>query len=158
MRRLLMTMLVAMTVAIGAKAIGFEDARREARYLTDKMAYELGLSQSEYERIYRINLDYLTRVNGYDDLYATHWNARNSALQVVLTGRRWNAYIGRNYFYRPLSWRNGTFVYNVYSRYPRHYVVHRAAPLPPPRIYRYRGPGYERRGHGYHRHYGHRRR
>ena len=39
--------------------IGYEEARRQALFLSDKMAYELGLSDAQYQAVYEINLDYL---------------------------------------------------------------------------------------------------
>lgn len=56
MKRLFIFMLTVMMVFTSASAIGDREARRETRYLTDKMAYELGLSSREYDRVYQINL------------------------------------------------------------------------------------------------------
>jgi hypothetical protein len=123
MKRSILIMAMTLAMAMSANAIGYREASIEATYLTDRMAYELGLSAREYARVYRANLDYLLSVNNRRDLYARNWHSRNSALQIVLSGKQWSLFVGSNYFYRPLSWRNGAFVYNVYSRYPRHHTV-----------------------------------
>ena len=42
-----------------ASAMSYEQARQQALFLTDKMAYELNLTDDQYEAAYEINLDYL---------------------------------------------------------------------------------------------------
>ena len=132
MKRLMIMMALALTVSASAWAMSYEEAMTEARYLTDKMAYELGLTSREYDRMYRINLDYLLSVDDYDDLYSSSWRARNSAFRAFFNGRQWNLYVGADYFYRPLSWRNGAFVHNIYMRYPRRHAPRYVVPCPPP--------------------------
>ena len=117
MKRLIL--MVAMAIAFRATAMDRREARAEARYLTDRMAYELGLSPREYDRMYEINYRYLRGVNTYDDLYASRWRNRNIALRAFFSDRQWQLYLGADYFYRPLSWRDGAFVRNVYARHPR---------------------------------------
>lgn len=48
------------------------------------MAYELNLTDEQYEAAYEINLDYLMAVNDYDDLYGYYWTLRNQELQDIL--------------------------------------------------------------------------
>lgn len=48
-------------------ALPYEEARDRAWFLTDKMAYELNLSDAQYERAYQINLDYLLSIDRADD-------------------------------------------------------------------------------------------
>ena len=52
-----------------ASAMSYEQARQQALFLTDKMAYELNLTEDQYEAAYEVNLDYLMSVDTYDDLY-----------------------------------------------------------------------------------------
>ena len=56
-----------------ASAMSYEQARQQALFLTDKMAYELNLTNDQYEAAYEVNLDYLMGVNTYDDLYGIYW-------------------------------------------------------------------------------------
>lgn len=58
MRRFLIFAVMALGV-LAAHAIPFDKARREALFLTDKMAYELNVNEVQYEALYEINLDYL---------------------------------------------------------------------------------------------------
>ena len=133
MKRLLLIVAASVAIALSANAMSYQQACEEARYLTDKMAYELGLSPREYDRVYRTNLEYLLRVNDYDDFYTYHWRERNSALHVALSGRQWRLFIGTDYFYRPLSWRNGGIMLNIRPS-ALHYRAPRYCP-PPPRLY-----------------------
>ena len=57
MKKIIMTILAMLTICIGTKAMSYEQARREALFLTDKMAYELNLTDSQYDAAYEINLD-----------------------------------------------------------------------------------------------------
>jgi hypothetical protein len=55
--------------AVAASAMSYSQAREQALFLTDKMAYELNLTDDQYEAAYEINLDYLLSVNSDDELY-----------------------------------------------------------------------------------------
>ena len=78
-----MVTLFTMTVST-ASAMSYEQARQQALFLTDKMAYELNLTDDQYEAAYEVNLDYLMGVNTYDDLYGAYWRQRNTDLSYIL--------------------------------------------------------------------------
>ena len=59
MKKTLMAIVALVTFTASANAMSYEQARREALFLTDKMAYELNLNDSQYDAAYEINLDYL---------------------------------------------------------------------------------------------------
>lgn len=105
-----------MITTVTLQAMTYSQAREEALFLTDKMAYELGLYESQYDAVYEINLDYLMALNYQDDLYSTCWTRRNLDLSYVLTAAQYNMYISRTYFYRPVYWSSG-FRYSIYTRY-----------------------------------------
>ena len=84
MKKLMMTLVAMLTIAASGKAMSYEQARNEALFLTDKMAYELNLTDEQYEAAYEINLDYLMGVTSYDDVYATYWERRNLDMSYVL--------------------------------------------------------------------------
>ena len=48
-------------------AMSYEEARDRARFLTDKMAYELNLNDQQYNDAYEINLDYLMNIRTASD-------------------------------------------------------------------------------------------
>lgn len=113
----IMILSMMMVMAISAKAMSYNAAKQEALFLSDKMAYELNLSNAQYDDVYEINLDYLMSVNGYNDAYGKWWNRRNNDLKYVLTAYQYEKYLKLNYFYRPLSWEKGAFTFLVYSHY-----------------------------------------
>lgn len=105
-----------MTVTLNA--MSYEQARQQALFLTDKMAYELNLTNDQYEAAYEINLDYLIGVNTYDDLYGPYWRYRNVDLSYVLLDWQYRAYCAASYFYRPLYFSDGLWHFSIYARYP----------------------------------------
>ena len=113
-----MTLIALLTIAATGKAMSYEQARNEALFLTDKMAYELNLTDEQYEAAYEINLDYLMGVTSYDDVYATYWERRNLDMSYILLDWQWQAFCAATYFYRPLYWDAGYWHFAVYARYP----------------------------------------
>lgn len=102
-----------------ASAMSYEQARQQALFLTDKMAYELNLTDDQYEAAYEINLDYLMGVDTYDDLYGVYWRQRNLDLSYILLDWQYRNFCAASYFYRPLYWDAGYFHFGIYARYPR---------------------------------------
>lgn len=102
-----------------ASAMSYEQARQQALFLTDKMAYELNLTDDQYEAAYEVNLDYLLGINTYDDLYGVYWRQRNLDLSYILLDWQYRAFCDATYFYRPLYWDGGYWHFGIYARYPR---------------------------------------
>ena len=102
-----------------ASAMSYEQARQQALFLTDKMAYELNLTEDQYEAAYEVNLDYLMGINTYDDLYGVYWRQRNLDLSYILLDWQYRAFCDATYFYRPLYWDGGFWHFGIYARYPR---------------------------------------
>ena len=146
MKKMFFALMVMLTTTMTASAMSYEQARSEALFLTDKMAYELNLTDEQYEAAYEINLDYLMGVTGRADVFGTYWERRNLDLSYILLDWQWNAYIAASYFYRPLYWDAGYWHFGVYRRYPhRDYFF-----FGRPHFYAtYRG------GHAWHVHGGH---
>lgn len=113
----MMFMAMMMAIAFNANAMSYNKAKKEALFLSDKMAYELNLSNAQYDAVYEINLDYLMSVNGRNDGHGNAWNRRNNDLQYILTAYQYNKYMEQNYFYRPLAWKDGNWALNVYNHY-----------------------------------------
>ena len=118
MKKMMIALLAMLTIAASGKAMSYEQARNEALFLTDKMAYELNLTDEQYEAAYEINLDYLMGVTSYDDVYGDYWERRNRDLSYILLDAQWQAYIAASYFYRPLYWSAGYWHFGIYARYP----------------------------------------
>ncbi len=115
---MMIALTALLTIAAGGHAMSYEQARNEALFLTDKMAYELNLTAAQYEAVYEINLDYLMGVTSYDDVYGTYWERRNLDLSYVLLDWQWSTFVAASYFYRPLYWRDGYWHFGIYARYP----------------------------------------
>ena len=117
-KRLFFALMMMLTATVSANAMSYEQARNEALFLTDKMAYELNLTDEQYEAAYEINLDYLMGVTSRYDVYGTYWERRNLDLSYILLDWQWNAFIAASYFYRPLYWDAGYWHFGIYARYP----------------------------------------
>lgn len=146
MKRIIIIITALTALAATASAMSYEQARDQALFLTDKMAYELNLTEEQYDAAYEINLDYLMSVNTPDDLYDTYWRQRNLDLSYILLDWQYRAFCAATYFYRPLYWTSGVWHFAIYSRYPRRHFYYFGRP----QIYiTYRG------GHSWHHNGGH---
>ena len=142
MKKLMMTLIAMVTMTVSAQAMSYEQAREQALFLTDKMAYELNLTEDQYEAAYEVNLDYLLGVESQADLYGEYWTRRNLDLSYILLDWQYSAFCAASYFYRPLYWDAGYWHFAIYARYPyrTYYYFGR-----PHFWYTYRG------GHAWHR-------
>ena len=109
-------------------AMSLSDIRREARFLTDRMGHELGLSNRQYEDVYEINFDFFYQVNeviddvvyGYDDAIDYYYyllDVRNEDLMYVLRNRQYRRFVDRDYFFRPIYMVGDTWGMRIYSHY-----------------------------------------
>lgn len=103
---------------VTAGAMSYSQAREQALFLTDKMAYELNLTDDQYEAAYEINLDYLLSVNSDDELYGDYWRWRNIDFSYVLLDWQYRMFCEAAYFYRPLYFSAGVWHFAIYARYP----------------------------------------
>ena len=123
MKRLVLTLAVALITALSASAQRLTNIRAEARFITDKMVLELGLTNVQRNNIMRLNLDYLDAINSYRDLNGRAWKHRNKELRRMMSDSQWRRYREAYYFYQPISWRDNAYVHNIYTRYPERVVV-----------------------------------
>ena len=120
MKKFIIALVAMFTITFTtASAMSYEQARQQALFLTDKMAYELNLTDDQYEAAYEVNLDYLMGINTYDDLYGVYWRQRNLDLSYILLDWQYRAFCDATYFYRPLYWDGGYWHFGIYARYPR---------------------------------------
>jgi len=126
----LRTTLAAVVLFIGAMTVNAQSMsiaamRSNARFLTDRMAYTLGISDPfVIDEIYRINYDYIWGVNEYlDDValgyyyddYMAVVAARDIALRNLLGVRLWNRVVNYSYFYRPIVFANHGWHFSIYD-------------------------------------------
>ena len=124
----MMTLAMMMVMTISANAMSYNAAKNEALFLSDKMAYELNLTDAQYDAVYEINLDYMMSVNGRNDVFGTWWSRRNMDLQYVLTAWQYNKYVALDYFYRPMTWNAGGWTFNIYTHYTNRSHFYKARP------------------------------
>lgn len=137
------TFLIGIMMLIGTSAfaqpMNYNAIRNNARFLTDRMAYTLGIASMDIiDDIYRINYDYIYGINNYlDDIalgyryddYLLMCQERDYALRMLLGDILWGRLITFDYFYRPIifenrRWRFGIYAHD-YNRGYYHYSVPR---------------------------------
>lgn len=132
MRRIIWVFLVALvsTAACNA-AMSNSRVRKEAHFLTDKMAYELNLNTEQYNDVYEINYDFVAGIRYLmDDVlrgeewalnrYYDYLDMRNDDLRWVLSSRQYRRFMQAAYFYRPVHVSGGRWSFRVYVIYTNH--------------------------------------
>ena len=125
-----------MTVMAGMST---SKVRKETRFLTDKMAYELSLSTQQYNDAYEINYDFIYSVRnimdyvarGYEwalDDYYEALDIRNDDLRWVLSDAQYRRFLGAEYFYRPIYVTGGKWSFRVYINYPNRSLFYFGVP------------------------------
>mgnify|MGYP000204008823 CR=1 FL=1 len=114
MKRILFILLVVTASTTVMAGMSTSKVRKETRFLTDKMAYELDLNNPQYNDVYEINydfiyslrniMDYVVRGDEWalDDYYEA-LDIRNDDLRWVLSDAQYRRFLGAEYFYRPMS-------------------------------------------------------
>ena len=128
MKRRMMMMAMMMAIAVSAAAMSYSKARVEALFLSDKMAYELRLSNAQYDAVYEINLDYLMSVNSRYDILGSNWARRNSDMFYVLNSYQYSRYMTIDYFYRPIDYVGSSWRFSVYNHYADRSLFYYAHP------------------------------
>ena len=134
MKRILFILLATLSTAVcsaGTNAMSNSKVRKETRFLTDKMAYELNLSTEQYNDVYEINYDFISGVRYVMDdvLYGNEWalnryydylDVRNDDLRWVLSSRQYARFMQAEYFYRPIYTSGNRWYIRVYITYTNH--------------------------------------
>lgn len=123
----LCSVLLMGTLSLSAQPMSYDAMRDNARYLTDRMAYTLGLGDPLLDDLYCINYDYICGVNDYLDDVAVGYRyddynlvlaARDAALMALLTPAQWTALITIDYFYRPIVFASRRWYFGIYRHLP----------------------------------------
>lgn len=134
MKRILFILLATLSTAVcsaDTNAMSNSKVRKETRFLTDKMAYELNLSTEQYNDVYEINYDFISGVRYVMDdvLYGNEWalnryydylDVRNDDLRWVLSSRQYARFMQAEYFYRPIYTSGNRWYFRVYITYTNH--------------------------------------
>ena len=141
----MMILMLCMSIpAMGA--MGMSKVRENARFLTDRMAYELNLTPMQYDDVYEVNYDFIDNiryimddvVRGYDhavDRYYQFLDYRNDDLRWILSASQYRRFMGVDYFYRPVYTTASNWLFRIYKVYhdvkhfyfdkPHHYKSYR---------------------------------
>ena len=126
-----------MANVVNAQPMSYAVMRDHARFLTDRMAFTLGLRADIIDLVYMINYDYIYGVNEYlDDMaygysYAEYDDIlyhRDLALRRLFTAAQWARYMSYDYFYRPIVFANNGWRFSIYAYDTRHTYFHYAMP------------------------------
>ena len=112
--------------AMGAMSIS--KMRQNARFLTDKMTYELGLSMMQYDDVYEVNYDFINNIRYImDDVVRGHIDAleryyecldiRNDDLRWILSNSQYRRFLDIDYFYRPVYTTKNNWLFLIYNIY-----------------------------------------
>lgn len=137
----MMIIMLGMSIpAMGAMSIS--KMRQNARFLTDKMTYELGLSMMQYDDVYEVNYDFINNVryimddvvrgHGYAiDRYYEFLDYRNDDLRWILSNSQYRRFMHTDYFYRPIYTTKSNWTFRIFKIYkdikhfyygkPKHY-------------------------------------
>lgn len=132
MKKFIITLSIAFSIAMMAVTNAFgmttSTIREHARFITDRMAYELDMTPRQYEDCYEINFDFIYAINpimkdvanGYSyaiDRYYDYLDYRNDDLRYILTNRQFAQFLSLEYFYRPVYAYRGDWYFRVYQIY-----------------------------------------
>ena len=142
-RILFMLFAVIMSTVACHAAMSNSKVRKETRFLTDKMAYELNLNTAQYNDVYEIIYDFISGVRYLMDVvlrgeewalnrYYDYLDIRNDDLRWVLSRRQYSRFMQAAYFFRPIYVSGGHWSFRIYVTYtnPNHFYY--------PRPYHYR--------------------
>lgn len=128
MKKIVLAAMLAL-LSLDMMALSESRLRDYARFLSDRMAYELDLSPMQYDDCYEINYDFLYAADrimddvifGYIDAidrYYDYLDYRNEDLRHVLDFVQYERFLNADYFFRPVyTSRNNWYlrIYDVYS-------------------------------------------
>ena len=140
MKRIAVLCVCWLCTLAGFAAMTTSEVRNNARFMTDRMAHELGLSSMQRDDVYEINYDFFESVryvmddlaDGYAyaiDRYYANLDLRNDDLSHVLTRSQFERFMNRDYFYRPLYVENRSCRIRIYTVYHNPTFFYFAAPL-----------------------------
>ena len=130
MRKLttLWMMILMLCISIPASAMSMSKVRENARFLTDRMAYELNLSSMQYDDVYEVNFDFIDNVRhimddvvrGSDyavDRYYEFLDYRNDDLRWILSASQYRRFMDVDYFHRPIYTTASDWLFRIYKVY-----------------------------------------
>lgn len=136
---MILTMLISLLGITTMFGMSMSKMRNHARFLSDRMAYELDLTPYQYDDVYEINFDYIYRVNrimddvvfGYRDAIDHYYRIlddRNDDLRYVLNYRQYQKFMYSEYLFRPIYSDGYRWNFRIYTVYHNHTFFYFDAP------------------------------
>ena len=127
------------TTVSASSSLSISKVRNHARYLTDRMAYELDFTPMQYDDCYEINYDFIRQtsyimddvVRGYYDAinaYYRYLDWRNDDLRYIMTSAQYVRFLSRDYFYRPIYSNGSSWGFRIYTIYSNRTFFYYDAP------------------------------
>ena len=128
MKKTIFLSLMFSLLSLNTMAMSNSKVRSHARFLTDRMAYELDFTPMQYDDCYEINYDFIRQVSylmgdavrGYYDAidaYYRYLDWRNDDLRYIMTTSQYIRFMERDYFYRPIYTTSGSWYFRIYTTY-----------------------------------------
>jgi hypothetical protein len=128
MKKTIFLSLMFSLLSLNTMAMSNSKVRSHARFLTDRMAYELDFTPMQYDDCYEINYDFIRQVSylmddvvyGYYDAidaYYRYLDWRNDDLRYIMTTSQYIRFMARDYFYRPIYTTSGSWYFRIYTTY-----------------------------------------
>ena len=112
-------------------AMSYEEARDRARFLTDKMAYELNLNDQQYNDAYEINLDYLMNIRTASDASSVYLEYRNADLRFILYDWQYALFQAATYLFSSCDMESyGVVLTGVYHLQPEPLLLQSTKGIP----------------------------
>lgn len=132
--------ITLISLSLSASALSRSKVREYARFLSDRMAYELRLTNGQYNDCYEINYDFIAAagdllddvVYGYSaatDNYYIYLDYRNEDLSYVLTSSQYDRFLSTDCFYRPFCIYDGYWAFRPYMVYDNRTYFYLSVPL-----------------------------
>lgn len=139
MKKSIVTLVLVLLGTIQMFAMSTSTIRNHARFLSDRMAYELDLTPRQYDDVYEINYDFIywtsrimdDVVYGYGDAIDHYYDLlddRNDDLRYVLSGAQYRRFLSCSYFYRPIYTTGRSWSFRIYTVYRNHTFFYYDAP------------------------------
>ena len=139
MKRLFLTLVLPLLTLMSVMAMSDARIRETARFLTDRMAYELQLTPAQYEDCFEVNYDFIYEANnlmddvvyGYSDAIDTYYDYldyRNEDLRYILNATQYGIFMGLDYFFRPIYTTARRWAFRIYDVYHNHHYYYYGLP------------------------------
>lgn len=146
MKKFFFTLVIAVSAVVNVNAMSPSRSSSEARFLTDKMAWELSLNSQQIEAIYEINYDYFRSLDDINDYNHLAYDIRNEEIFDVLSSVQWTLFKSIDYFLTPVRIINNAWHFLVHNHYAYNQFYYDA-----PRGYRHYNGGHAH-DRGYYNH------